>query len=200
MELTRKTAEEYAERLMTLLPPGDAWRRDPETVTAQVVRGLAPMLARIDDAATSVLEQLDPREAVELLAEWERLLGLPDPCMPADATLAARQAAAHGRLTATGGASRAYFIGLAAAAGYAVTIEEFKPFRAGRGRAGERAFGVQWAHAWRVRAPETTISHFRAGRSTAGERLRRWGDELLECVVGRWRPAHTVLIIAYGDA
>ena len=55
-----------------------------------------------------------------------------------------------------------------------------------------------WQFVWQVNAPEASIVEFDAGRSSAGEPLRSWGNELLECVINRLKPAHTYVLFAYG--
>ena len=95
-------------------------------------------------------------------------------------------------------AGKKYFEAVAAELGYQVTITEFFPFRAGASKAGDPAAGDAWAFAWQVNAPETTIWEFKAGHSTAGEPLRTWGNEKLECVIERLKPAHTEVLFAYG--
>jgi len=111
-----------------------------------------------------------------------------------------RRRALLARITARGGQSIAYFREVAAALGYEVTVEEFRPFRFGAGRFGDPLCGEAWAFAWRVRAPETTAQAFRFGRSAFGEPLRAWGNAQLECVLTRIKPAHSVLLFAYGSA
>jgi uncharacterized protein YmfQ (DUF2313 family) len=101
------------------------------------------------------------------------------------------------RLLEEGGQSPAYFEALAADLGYQVTVSEFRPFRAGRGRAGEPVYGTDWAHAWQVYCGATAITSFRAGASCAGEPLRNWGNEMLECAISSRAPAHTHVIFTY---
>jgi uncharacterized protein YmfQ (DUF2313 family) len=191
--------DRYREMLAALMPPGGAWRGP---VLAELLDAAAGELARLDGRIADLLDrEADPRAALELLAQWEAELALPGPCaLPAE-TLALRRERAHDALTARGGASRAFFVGLAARLGYAISIEEFRPFRAGRNAAGESLYGEDWTWAWRVRvAAAETVRRFRAGASAAGEPLAAWGNDLLECVIGRVRPAHTRVLFGYGEA
>lgn len=75
---------------------------------------------------------------------------------------------------------QAYFIELASVLGYTVTIETFRPFRAGASRAGDLLTNGAWVFTWLIRSPETPVISFRAGRSAAGERLRTWGNDTLD--------------------
>ncbi len=190
---------EFLTGMQSLLPRGAAWPRDPDARLTQLLSGLAATQAR-QHARTGDLSEheSDPALALEMLPDWERAYGLPDPCTPLNATIQQRRAALLARIAARGGQSVAYFTEVAAALGYTITVEEFRPFRFGRGRFGTPLYGVDWAFAWRVRAPEATVTPFRFGRSAFGEPLRVWGNEQLECVLTRLKPAHTVLIFAYG--
>lgn len=191
------TADQYLIALQALLPRGAAWPRDASAVLTRTLRALAEEFARIDERAGDLIEESDPRTTLELLPDWERVAGLPDACYGELSTIQERRAALAAKLTRLGGQSRAYFIDLAHQLGYEVTIDEFRPFRAGIGRAGDPVYGQAWLFAWRVNAPETTIRYFRAGQSVAGERLRTWGNTLLECAISRVKPAHTHVIFAY---
>ncbi len=190
-------ADDYAQLLADLLPRGWAWPREPDTVLMRTFAGLAVEFARIHARDCDLLSESYPGTALETLVDWERICGLPDACTGPLSTLQERRAAVLFKLAARGGQSRAYFIGVAAALGFDITITEFTPFRAGRSRAGDPVYGLDWVYAWRVNALSWTIGYFRARQSTAGEALRRWGNRLLECVLDMLKPAHTILQFAY---
>jgi uncharacterized protein YmfQ (DUF2313 family) len=196
----RRGTDDYADALADLLPTGPAWPREPTSLLMRFLRGLADLWgdAGVDASAARLLEQeSDPRLTFDLLPDWEGAFGLPDPCTGPLPTLAARRAALVAKMTTEGGQSRAFFIALAASIGFTITITEFRPFRAGIGRASDRVYGVDWAYAWQVNAPSVTVTLFRSGQSGAGERLATWGNLELECVIRRYAPAHTILIFAY---
>jgi uncharacterized protein YmfQ (DUF2313 family) len=189
--------QDYEQELKTLFPQGLAWILEG-TVFENLVSGIAPELARVDRRASDLINELDPRTTSELLTDWERVLGLPDGCTGQLGTLQERRNAIVAKLNAIGGQSREYFIALAATHGFEITVEEFRPFQAGVSRAGENVNSQFWRFAWRVNAPETTVWAFRAGQSTAGEPLRNWGNKPLECLIRKYKPAHTHPIFAYG--
>lgn len=194
------TAAEYREQLKALLPPGQAFPRDPGTTLHDLLDGMSIELARLDGRASVLPQEANPATSLELLPDWERVAGLPDKCSGVlEETLQGRRNALLTKLTSTGGASPAYFIELAASLGYTVTIEEFRPFRAGMSVAGDTLTNGPWVHTWLIRAPETSITEFRAGLSAAGERLRTWGNDTLECKINQLKPAHTIALFAYGD-
>jgi uncharacterized protein YmfQ (DUF2313 family) len=195
------TAAEYREQLKALLPPGQAFPRDSGTTLHDLLDGMSIELARVDDRASALPLEVNPNTTLELLPDWERVAGLPDKCSGIlEETLQGRRNALLAKLTSTGGQSADYFIQLAASLGYAVTIEVFRPFRAGRSVAGDVLSNGAWAFAWRIHAPDVTVIPFRAGLSVAGERLRVWGSDTLECKIRQLAPAHTIPIFAYGDA
>lgn len=190
--------DQYAEQLDALLPQGLAWPRESDARMRALTRGLAEEFARVDARGDDLLREVLPNTTLEMLSDWERVAGLPDPCVPGGQTLQERRAALLSRLAGTGGQSRAFFIELAAYLGFTITITEFRQFRAGFSRAGDALYGDDWRYAWRINGPEETIIEFRAGASAAGEPLRKWGNELLECVFNRIKPAHSVLLFGYG--
>jgi uncharacterized protein YmfQ (DUF2313 family) len=108
-------------------------------------------------------------------------------------------AALVARIASRGGQSIAYYVSVAAALGYAITIAEFRQFRVSRSRVGDSLLGGPWLHTWRVNAPSVTMQSFRVGKSAVGEPLRSWGNSELECRLAQFAPAHTVLQFSYGS-
>lgn len=194
------TAAEYKEQLKALLPPGQAFPRDTGTTLDGLLDGMSIELARVDGRTAVLPLEANPSTTSELLVDWERVAGLPDKCSgELERTIQGRRNALLTKLTSTGGQSPAYFIDLARALGYVVTIQEYRPFRAGRSSAGDALTNGPWAFTWLIRAPAVSVISFRAGISAAGERLRTWGNDTLECKLNQLKPAHTILLVAYGD-
>ena len=190
--------EQYRVLFEQLLPPGGAMAREDGSTTRGVLAALAEEFARADCRADDLVDEADARTTSELITDWERVAGLPDECSDLGDTLQLRRAALVAKITARGGQSRRFFIDVAAALGFAVTITEFRPFQTGVSTAGEALYDEDWRFAWRVNGPETTVREFRTGESAAGEPLRDWGNDLLECVLARVKPAQTALQFAYG--
>lgn len=186
--------EEHTAALQALLPSGPVWRG---SVLRLVSRGLVTPLARLRARAGALLADAFPATAYELLPEWEATLGLPDPCAGDSPTLQQRRSQVVARLTSRGGQSVPYMVERARLLGYQVTVREYAPARLGVMRMGDRLQGTEWAHAWAIRAPATTVIPFRFGLSGVGERFRTWGNEVLECELRSVCPAHTILLFQY---
>lgn len=195
--LVQHTQDEYRDALAGLLPTGAAWPRDTASALLQLVRSFAAELERLDMRAAQLLAETDPATTTELLPEWERVVGLPDPCVTTGQTVAERRQALEGRLTSVGGQSRRFFIELAARLGYSITIDEFASAAAATA-AGIPFTGDGWAHTWRVNVPTTVaVTPFRVGAGSVGEPLRVWSNEVIECQFNRYKPAHTRVLFAY---
>lgn len=96
------------------------------------------------------------------------------------------------RITELGGQSREYFIGLAQRLGFAVRIAENRPLRAGIGGCGERLCSRPMSFVWHVieqpgPPPERPMAEVYAARAA------------LECIVRRYKPAHTEVRFHYVD-
>lgn len=194
-----RSASQYRDYLKALLPPGLAFPRDRGTRIDTLLDGMAQELERIDARGEALVAEALPSSTTELLPDWERVAGLPDNCSGLlGETLAARRADLIAKLTSIGGQSIQYFIDVAAALGYTITIEEFRPFRAGISVAGDPLTNDDWAFTWRINAPPVTVTLFRAGEGSAGEPLASWGNAALECRMVGLKPAHTIVIFAYG--
>jgi uncharacterized protein YmfQ (DUF2313 family) len=197
------SAVDYLRHLQALLPRGPAWPREDDTGLTALLHGLAEEFARVDRRAADLLTEADPRTASELLADWERVVGLPDPCRGTPATLEERRAAVVGRLVNRSDQSPHFYHRLAETLGYTgVQIIEFGPFECDSSCAEDTSCddAALWRYVWEVRADGLDFSTrpFRAGRSAAGEPLRDWGYNLLVCVLNKMRPSHTLIFYETG--
>jgi uncharacterized protein YmfQ (DUF2313 family) len=135
----------FLSSLQSLLPPGKAWTRDPSTVVTKVLRGFVPELVRVQDRIDTLLRELNPGEAVELLPEYELAYGLPDACSTLGDSIEARQADVLSRLREDAGHNPADYIAIADASGYTGALvyrHPFPPFTVGESGAGERLYGA----------------------------------------------------------
>lgn len=198
-----RPAEAYARQLRQLLPRGAAWDFAADGVFSNLLRGAAEEFARVDGRALALLDEADPRTALETLPDWERVAALPDTCTGTPDNVAERQAALHQKLTRAGSQNKASYIEIAARVGYQVWIEEHRPARLGM-VLGERLNGPDWAFAWTVHIrpsdgyleESTFLAQARIG-DRLGVRLRGFGALDLECLIRRAAPAHTTVHFAY---
>ncbi|HJW80815.1 MAG TPA: putative phage tail protein [Acidiferrobacterales bacterium] len=168
----------YTALLQGLLPACPAWRREGNTVMGAVLEALAQEFARLDARAAQLFTETDPRLSYELLPDFERIAGLPDECTGALSTLEERRAALMARLARPGKATPQYFADVAGRLGYTVTIDE------------------PALHTFRVHSDATAVREFTVN-SPCTDPLRAWGDALLECIINRLKPAHTIVQFAY---
>jgi len=211
----RRGQQDYAYALSDLLPQGIAWPRYAETVLQKVIYGLAGIWGFVDGRAADLLErESDPRQTVELLPDWERNWGLPDPCYKGPSTIGERQIALVQRMTIEGAQSRQFFIDVAAFLGYEISITEWRPFMVGLDRVGDnrtiQADGSfsEWPamigppelrYVWFVHVHKTRLTWFRVTKGQCGidHHLEISLALDLECVIRRWKPAHTNLFFDY---
>ncbi|OKB63777.1 phage tail protein [Klebsiella pneumoniae] len=192
------STDDYLKALQALIPSGRAWTRDKNAVQTAVLRALARSFQRSDNDAQALLSGAFPKTATIMLTDWENTLGLPDDCSIGEVdAIAKRQAAIVSKLSSTGGQSKAYFIGIAKALGYNITIKEYRQARAGLSVCGDRLNGDEWPFVWLVEAEDTTISYARAGLSYCGDPLRSWGNRQLECRINALAPSYTLVKFGY---
>lgn len=192
------TTDDYRQALQALIPTGRAWPRDPDAVQFAVLRALAASFQRSDNDALSILNGAFPKTAIIMLTEWEKSLGLPDDCSIGEVdTIAKRQSAIVSKLISTGGQSKSYFIGIAKALGYNITINEYRQARAGLSVCGDGINGDDWPFVWMVEGEETNISYARVGLGYCGDPLRSWGNKQLECRLSALSPSHTLVKFGY---
>lgn len=190
--------EHFLEALHGLMPQGPAWPREADSWQDRVLAAIADRFAAQHARIVTLADQESyPALTSEMLDDWERAYGLPDSCGSEGDSMALRRAALLARIAERGGQSPSYFIGVAAALGFTVTVHEYRPARFGEMRFGDPMAGQEWAFVWAIRAPETTVTPFRFGQGAFGDPFSSWGNDRLECVLSRIKPAHTILLFQY---
>jgi uncharacterized protein YmfQ (DUF2313 family) len=234
-----RTGDDYAVALAGLLPQGPAWPRDWDGELMLTVRGLTRIWGDFETRASWLLEnESDPRSTIELLPDWERNWGLPDPCYDAPQSIYERQVALVMRMTMQGGQSREFFIEVAAMLGYTITISEYRVWTVGIDGCGDcRTIGnlppdpnrdvwgreildprgshldqdelSGWPnygigppenkYYWTVHVDATKLVWFRvtSGQCGVDPHLMIGTADDLECLLNRWKPAHTEIIFDY---
>jgi uncharacterized protein YmfQ (DUF2313 family) len=185
----------YKQIIDKFWPRGLAWPRDPSTLQGKLRISLTPEFERLELRIRDLFNEVDPRTTVELLADFERVLGLPDNCGAPPTTLEQRRQAVITKMTAIGGQDKQYFIDLAAAYGFSISIEEYLPFDCER-YCDELLYDEPWAYTFKVIAPALTVRDMTC-ESFCDEYLTTWGNDILECLINRYKPAHLIAIFDY---
>lgn len=192
------TPDQYREILYKLAPQGRAWPSDPDSTWYKFLDAIAQELSRINGHAYLLSNEAFPSTTVNLLPNWERIAGLPDECSELGETIEVRRLNLLTKLTAVGGQSINYLVDLVNYhLGYEIEITEYRPFQVDKSSMGESLGDEEWWYVFLVTAPEVTIRWFRSGIGAAGEPLATWGNERLECLINKYKPAHTHAIFAY---
>lgn len=155
----------------------------------------ARMLGVAQASAEVLLTEMFADRSFELLLDWEQILGLtPDPEEP----LQSRRDSAVRKIRERGGLSRSYFIGLAAAMGYTVAIDEPLPSMAGWLCASDELMGPDVIYQWGVKISGIPSYQFRVGESSVGEHLLWWiSQAMIEDLLRALKPAHTAVYFIY---
>ncbi len=191
------STDDYIDLLLLLQPRGVIWTRDPGSVRARSAAGLANEMSLVETFLEQILAERSPRTAYYLLGDWEKVLGLPDECTSAEVeTIAERRAVAHARMISTGGQSPAYYIAMAKALGYDITILEYRARWYGRRNFGEFYGGQDMQFVWRVVEKSGSSRWRKYGSAFLGEKYRRWGNYTLLCMIRRTAPAHTIVLFS----
>lgn len=170
--------DDFRELLFRLLPPGDLLSQDSDSNLAALFDAFARELERIESLGETILVDLDPRITALFLADWERVLVLPE-CGGELGTTPERRGAAHAKLSAERNLSAAYIQAACAAAGFTVTVTP----------------SATVDHQFDVDLPSIEMVWFRMGESSMGDRLGAWGNTELVCLLDRLKPAHTTYVL-----
>jgi uncharacterized protein YmfQ (DUF2313 family) len=195
-----RTAADYYNQLVALLPSGPAWDVELVPEIRQLLQAGSVELAREDLRISDLLAESDPDTVRELVPDWERVMDLPDPCLGENPAFEDRQLAVRRRLVEVGGQTPAFFVQLAITQGYPdATVTEHRAPRFGVSRFGRAHFGTWSAQfMWTLNTGPRRRLGRRFGASYFGERFGVNPSGALECVIRRAAPAHALEFINYG--
>lgn len=190
------TPEDYQAQAQALTPTGKAWATGDDSLFNKLLLAISDEFSRVDNRAAALLEEVDPRFTTELVEDWERVLGLPDNCSGELAdTIVGRRNAIVTKLNSTGGQTPQYLIDRAADLGFDITITEFSEFTV-ESEVSAPLYGEDWVYYFQVNAPLNSLTYFDT-LSVVTDPLADWGNDILECLINRLKPAHTGVIFAY---
>jgi uncharacterized protein YmfQ (DUF2313 family) len=214
---TCHSGDDYAAQFIEDLPTGQAWPREPGSILVNACTGLNQYWGYVDERAGDLLEfESDPRKTTELLPDWERAWGLPDPCFPPTISLEDRRIMLVFKMTLLGEQSREFFQRISAWVGYPITIGELAPYMCGVSEVGDTRneyddTGLyRWylgdeemRFFWSVNAESAVIDWMRVGNG-GGEvgvhHMLEFQTQLpIECLLQRWKPAHTEMTFDYSS-
>jgi len=213
----RRSGPDYAQAFLKLLPHGQAWPKRPLSTLNMTVSGLCDYWGFVDGRAADLLEtESDPRTTVELLPDWERNWGLPDPCFPDAKSIAERQKMLVLIMTMLGGQSRDWFKYISALTGHQITIAEWAPFMVGVSEVGDTRYEYdntglyRWylgppenRYYWYVNSDDAVLEWFRVGTpySQCGvhPHLKIVTPSPVNCILDRFKPAHTQIVFDYSN-
>ena len=181
-----RDAAAYATQLGQLLPPGRALPRDPSSQMGALLLAFGDEFARLDARCDDLIEEIDPRTTEELLPDWEQMVGLPDPAIPAPVTIDDRRSALIAKLLSRGDPRPAAFIAIAAAYGVGASIRTHVPFAGDVGAGDDPVYEAVDRFWWEMilTVPEGTAEPMVA----------------LEHFIRRAAPDHTYVTFVYVDA
>lgn len=229
------SADDILPQLLALTPRGPAWGTDEagdgegaSPVMRSVWKALAGWVADLNRRDFELASQVFPSAITYSLPDWERELGLPDPCFEGEAGPPARIAAVRARFGALGGQSPAYFVCLARSIGYDITIEEPTQFMIDESEVSDEDptdedlaaldeladetvwkfwvvhvdhFGETWFHIDEGELSADSIIDGVLQPEGSGDRLEGFYTASdLECLLRRHAPQHTQLVFNYSGA
>jgi uncharacterized protein YmfQ (DUF2313 family) len=198
MGVSIASADDYTQQLDQLLPYGPAWPREGDSPTARAFPPIGTAMASLHARLNQLIEEADARTTSELLDDFERVVGLPDPCLDPPTSTAERRRRVVARLTYQGGQSAAFFIGLLAALGFpGATVTEYRPFRA-NSKCNAPLNQGGWRYGWLVHVPSSVNVKVMTCTGRCNDPLASWGDPGLECLLAAHKPAHTRVFVGYG--
>ncbi len=181
------TFTRFGSMLAKLLPPGVLWDLEAASPLRKMLMAMGDEFTRVEARAVDLLAESDPRTATETIADWERVMRLPDDQVTTiPGTLAGRRVAVAQKLVGRQGANYAFYATLAAACGYpliSITRYANAVTRSGILRSGDHLSGVEWAYAITI-----TVSPATAGALTHAQ---------FEAVINRVTHSHIQVFFIY---
>lgn len=145
-----KTPAEYQSLLQSLLPKGKLWNRLKTSRLGQLLLGMADELSLVDTRIDELFYDSFVENTDELLADYESEYSLPESGTQLGDTDSERRNDLYSKKLEVGQQYKQYFIDLAENLGREITIEEFRPFWAGIGAAGDSCGSQENIFFWKV--------------------------------------------------
>ena len=192
-----RVAQHYQSQLAALLPTGLAWPREPASTLQRLLAAWAVEFARAHAAADTLIDEANPARTQAMLADWLRVAGVPDQCVEQPLNAAESRTHLLRSIADSGTPTPAYFVALAAAFGFSVSITEFIPHSV-EDDVEAPIYDLPWAHAWQVNSPlEGSVVPITV-EDDAETPIESWmANTVLECLFQRLKPAHTTVIFSY---
>lgn len=180
------------------LPDGWASTHSPDDYLGARFRPLAAEFALTEASLLSMPPQIDPREAPDLLPDWERMLG-PDPCQVAAGVTDSETLGniAYARLTNAGTICAGYFERFALAIGETITITEFPASVCGMSVCGDELNPPPGHLKFLVSLHATDVVDAICGVTQCGESLGSFTPSVMECVIDNGAPLFTTPYFSY---
>lgn len=126
-----RTYKEYRQLLQSLLPKGAFWNKNESSDLTELLNGVGEELARVEQRGEDLVQEVFSDTITELLEEWEEDFGLPEDGQELQSTVAGRRGTIKAKKIAVGQQDEGYFIEIALALGYTITLTFFPKSLAG---------------------------------------------------------------------
>lgn len=189
--------DRYTGQLAALLPTGLAWPRAPDTVLQKLLTAWANEMALVDARANELILEANPTESQALLTDWARVTDVPDVCFTGTVNTTQLRTMVLDRLLSLAIPTPGYFVDLAAALGFAITVTEFRVSTV-EDDVESYINDEPWAHAWQVNTALNSAISPMAVDDDVESFMESWNNNAeLECAINRAKPAHTHVIFSY---
>lgn len=183
---------DYVLLLHELLPPGLAFPRDDFTSPlAIVLDAIAEECAALDATCDQLIVESDPRTAVQSFDEWLEEFAVPNECVVAftEGEIPAEDLRRELVIKAShiGGQSAGFYVELARLLGRKIRIKE---------NYDDPRYPFSWFF---VNVLGEFSQRFSTVMMTVKDPLSVFGDAMLECLIKRYKPAHTGVTFVYLD-
>ncbi len=186
------------EALLRSLPPVSY---DAGVATVQdEFKAVSTPLERALQSADQVRVEHDPATAQLSLPDWERVFGLPDPCAGLSSSIERRRADVVSKVTAHSNLAAGQMIRVAEQLGYTGAEVVEATMTTCASPCDFPAYDPDiWRFVWGLRVDDTLLVEQANCGSPCDVALARWGNESLFCAIQRYKPAHTLGLILFGN-
>jgi uncharacterized protein YmfQ (DUF2313 family) len=132
-----RSVDAYTKMLQALLPVGRIWNRALDSLLFDLLYGMAYEFRRVEGQWEELFIERDTRDTDVLLEEYEKEFAIPGPGETLATTVEQRRKDLHAKLLNLGRLNNTYYIDIADAMGYSISITEFTPAFAGVLAAGD---------------------------------------------------------------
>lgn len=192
--------DDYYIAMKQLLPNGPAWELEDSSFFMKMIKLAALEFARVDADIQKLIREADPQTAKATIKEWFKQWGIPEECLKdLDSDNEQLRDELLIKIRTLGCTFPELVSTIGQFCGYTTTKLDCADIFTCASTVDDRIYSSIWRYWYYMITVDDVNNNYFLSDSRVNKRLNEWGNELFECLIKHYTPAHTGVIFQYGD-